>query len=143
MGMSLSNAMEVNCFNCMEIISSHSKKYFIFEKDSSVDKCLVYKINQLTEAECLLDKDESYICGDCRGVLVEIFTLEKKFKEKSKPRNDSHYELEESELTLNEDYDENGISCDIGDQDEKGSIPDETLDSSKVNTLLSALKEEH
>ena len=76
--------MEVNCFNCQQIISNSAKKHFIFEKDSAIKRCLVYKINQLTEAECLPDQDESYICGQCRDILINILKLEEDFKDKSR-----------------------------------------------------------
>ena len=67
--------MGANCFGCNFPIQDETQKYFIFERDRSTKRCLVFKIFQITGEECSIDMDESFVCGVCHHLLTEISSL--------------------------------------------------------------------
>ena len=83
--------MGVNCFGCNFPIPEDTKKYFIFDKDEATNKCLVFKIHQITGEECSIDMDESYVCADCHNLLTIISNLESTFKQKFESKQNNIY----------------------------------------------------
>ena len=68
------------CLRCQKYLEN-SEKFSIFEKDSQINKCLVYKISHITGVEIVFDNSAKFLCLNCRSVLLQIFNLERDFSE--------------------------------------------------------------
>ena len=77
----LGHKME-NCLNCNLTLSEEDQKYNIFEKDLIIQKCLVFKIHQITGDYSNVSLDKIFICQICYKLLLDICKLEDSFKEK-------------------------------------------------------------
>lgn len=73
---------KTNCIGCHRTLLKQTEKVSIFEIDSEVRKCLVFKIYQITRNEGLMqDTTRAFVCQDCRDLLIQIYSLEDTFKE--------------------------------------------------------------
>ena len=67
-----------NCLSCKKIIRE-SSSYSMFENDNLMQKCLIYKIFQITGVHAILQQEDlTFLCLNCRTLLFQIHTLERK-----------------------------------------------------------------
>ena len=68
-----------NCIGCYKICSDIDR-FSIFERDSLIQKCLVYKVFQITGIDLMFeDSKQSFLCTNCRTLIVQIHILEQQF----------------------------------------------------------------
>ena len=79
--------MATKCLGCSQFLLENSSKFSIFERDDEAQKCLVYKIFQITQTDLIYkDTESSFLCSECRFLLVQCKECSKSFNEAAKLR---------------------------------------------------------
>lgn len=112
--------MATKCFGCSRFLTEQSPKFPIFERDSEINKLLIYKIIQITQINFEIQQSEqSFLCENCRQLLVQIHLLEERFS-----KNFFHDNfMSESWIIQNDDKEERKIEIkSLTIKDEKRSV---------------------
>ena len=85
------------CYGCKKSCGN-APKFSIFERDSMTQKCLVFKIFQITGADDMFksDMDGIFLCLECHTMLIQIQILEQKFADQFNAEMPTKNELKRS-----------------------------------------------
>ena len=74
------------CISCHKS-GKNSSKFPIFEINSEVQKCLIYKVSPFIRVLSFWDCKEKIICVDCKTLLMQLYMLEQRLSENFENNN--------------------------------------------------------